>query len=154
MDYPLAITPPAVTVFIVRKDTKQYLLIRRCSKYLAGNWQMVSGTTEENEVATQTALRELKEETGLVPLEVYIVDMVETFYEARSNRIMTLPVFVAFINGDEKITLSPHEHDAYEWLDLQATEKKLDFENQRALLRYVEKQYVRGTPNPILKIKL
>ena len=42
----------------------QFLQMRRCHGAMAGTWQPVMGHVEEGETATETAARELAEETG------------------------------------------------------------------------------------------
>jgi dATP pyrophosphohydrolase len=49
----------------------RYLVIRRRTPYLKGTWQMVSGAVEAGETGWAAALREIEEETGLVPERFY-----------------------------------------------------------------------------------
>jgi 8-oxo-dGTP diphosphatase len=62
---------PAVSVdcVVLRPDGGELkiLLIRRGSEPFAGNWALPGGFVEIDEPLDQAALRELEEETGLVP---------------------------------------------------------------------------------------
>src|SRR5205823_10235087 len=63
-----------VTVFAVRPDppgtSHEFLQLRReKNDFMGATWQTVRGCAETGETAWQAALRELKEETDLVPDE-------------------------------------------------------------------------------------
>lgn len=147
------IRPFGISVFVIKKNAEpQYLLIRRCSKHLNGDWQMVSGKCEEGEAVWGTVLREIREETGLSVQELYSADFVEVFYELRYDMIMHIPVFVAFVEGDQKVVLSPEEHDAYEWLTYEEARERLAFEKQQQALDHIQKYFVKSQPNKRFKI--
>ena len=63
----------SIAAFICKKEknTGKYLILKRCSEFLNNSWQMVSGRIEKGETAWQAALREIKEETGIVPDRLY-----------------------------------------------------------------------------------
>src|SRR5438477_10931825 len=95
-----------VTVLVARKSGGGHQLLqlrRRGDDYLGGTWQTVRGTMEAGETAVQTALRELKEETGLTPTESFSVGIVETFYIAAEDAVLHSPVFLAIVPGDAQI---------------------------------------------------
>ena len=50
-------------------------------------WCHVAGKMEANETAPQAILREIYEETGIKPQQLYSADYLEQFYEASSNVI-------------------------------------------------------------------
>ena len=58
------------------EDTKPvFLLLKRSENQMyPGIWQCVTGKIEQNEKPHETAIRELKEETGLVPCSMWTVD--------------------------------------------------------------------------------
>jgi dATP pyrophosphohydrolase len=68
---------------------------------------MVSGGINKGETASQTALREIYEETGLRPTRFYSGNIVEIYYDAERDTILTNPVFVAFIDNLQQVRLSP-----------------------------------------------
>ena len=66
-----------VYVFRRRDPCVDYLLLRRSEvEVLPGTWQAVHGRIRPGETAPQTALRELSEETGLEPLAMHQIDVV------------------------------------------------------------------------------
>lgn len=141
--------PNVVIVHIVkvRGNEVKYLLIRRCGKFLPGNWQMVTGKLEEGETATQGAIRELYEETGLKPDRFYTADFVECFYLAKFDMVCHAPVFVAFIDQDQEIVLSPKEHDEFKWVTFPEALSILEFSSQRAALEHINNQFIEKAPN-------
>ncbi len=61
------------------------MILRRNSLYLNDTWQMISDRIEHGEKAWEAALREIEEETGLVPGRFYFTDALEQFYEINQN---------------------------------------------------------------------
>ncbi|HET7240519.1 MAG TPA: NUDIX domain-containing protein, partial [Gemmatimonadales bacterium] len=62
-----------------------------------GSWETVHGHIEPGERPAEAAQRELREETGLVPLRLYNLSRVELFYQHRQDEVALVPVFVAFV---------------------------------------------------------
>ncbi|HEV3269155.1 MAG TPA: NUDIX domain-containing protein [Candidatus Rhabdochlamydia sp.] len=143
-----------VHVFKVVDGQVKCLLLRRCSKFLSGNWQMVAGKVHEGESTTVGALRELFEETGLRPDRFYTADFLESFYLEKYDIICHSPVFIAFIDQNQNVTLSPHEHDEYKWLDIPEALSLLEFSGQRAALIHIEEQFIKKKPNKIFLLDL
>lgn len=143
--------PVCISAYIVRHTAEgpRYLLIRRCGQYLSGTWQMVTGGIEEGETAVEAALREIFEETGLTPETLYSADAVETFYFQKENKILCVPVFIAFVE-EEKVSLSPGEHDAYEWLPFEEAQKRLIWAEQKRVIAQVHENCVLNKPHDLL----
>ena len=81
-----------------------------------GIWQCVTGKIEKNEKPHETANRELKEETGLVPSSMWTVDRVNHFFEAEQNSMNLIPVFGVEVESSI-INLSP-EHTEFKWCSI------------------------------------
>ena len=56
------------------------LMLRRATT-LQGEWCQVAGKIEAGETAWQAAVREIEEETALVPTSLYSAEILEQFYE-------------------------------------------------------------------------
>ena len=56
-------------------------------------WQCVTGGLQTNEKAYHAAQREVIEETGLHINRMWIVDMVNNYYDPKYNQIFHIPVF-------------------------------------------------------------
>ena len=149
------IIPHCISVYVVYQNSESplYLLIRRCGKYLPGTWQMISGGIESGETASQAALREIQEETGLIPQALYSADAVETFYMQNHDKITFVPVFVAFVDN-LKVSLSPQEHDAYEWLSFENARERLVWAEQRRVISHIHDTCVMRRPNGLLRVEI
>ena len=80
-----------------------------------GSWETVHGTIEPGETPVQASLRELREETGLVPAKFYNLSRTEAFYQHKTDELALIPVFAAFVASGASVKLSA-EHDRAEWL--------------------------------------
>ncbi|MEL6586168.1 MAG: NUDIX domain-containing protein [Pseudomonadota bacterium] len=138
------------SVIVLRQD--QVLLMRRAGT-LAGAWCQVAGKIEQGEAAWQTGLRELAEETRLVPQAYWSADYLETFYEPARDIVTVGPVFVARVAPDAEPRLN-EEHDAYRWLSFGPARDLVSFGGQRQMLSWVEQEFVHRAPSPHLEIAL
>lgn len=151
----MAFSPDCIHVIIVRKTEKGvfYLLLRRSEESLFGTWQAVTGGIDPQETAAAAALRELYEETGLSPVRFYYADFVETFYIPERDKFFSSPLFVAFVEQEE-VSLSPSEHDAYEWVSLEEALSRLIWTEQRKAFSHVHEYFVLRNPNERLSLPL
>lgn len=143
----------AVSVVLLRpvKAGFEVLLMERADS-LAGTWCQVAGKIEEGEAAWQTALREVQEETGLIPETFYSGDFCEQFYEADRNCISIFPVFVGYAAKDALVVLN-EEHHQFEWMSFDKARARVSFGGQRDMLSYVEREFALSVPSPYLKIE-
>ncbi len=144
----------SVAAYICRIENggAQFLIIKRQTPYLPDSWQMVSGKIEQGEKAWEAALREIREETGLIPDRLYSANDVELFYEVSQNCINLVPVFVGFIDSDQVVTLSP-EHSEYKWVSPDEAAGLLSFEHQTRTMRMIEAKFVKQEPLEFLTIR-
>ncbi len=152
----LPVRPLGICVYPVRGRgaEAEYLLLRRHADEpdIPGVWQPVSGTIEPGEAAWQTAVRELREETGLKPTELYSANIVQQFYSHVDDCIIMFPVFVAFVE-DGEVALC-EEHDGHVWAQTDQAEIHLAFEQQVTSLREIDRRFVRRPPCEHLRIPL
>lgn len=131
----------------------QMLVVRRAGPYLNGAWSYVAGHVAADESGWQTALRELREETGLVPGELYATSFCEQFYSAQADCVEIVPAFVARVAADAVVHLNP-EHSACRWVSLEEAARMLPFGSQRGLLGYVEREFLAREPSAFLRIAI
>ena len=145
----------SIAVYICRisEGTCQHLIIKRTPGQLGETWQMISGLLEAGETAIQAALREIGEETGLVPERLFSANVLEGFYEIQRNCIALVPVFVGFVGPDQQIRLS-HEHQLYRWVTSDEAADYLVFPHQIETIKSIEANFVSQPPNPVLEIDL
>lgn len=121
-----------VDCYIYRRtdDGILFLLMKRnLNKIYEHLWQGVAGKIEEGETSSEAAIRELKEETGLSPLNMFVADHVSKFYEVHGDRINLVPVFG--IEVDSEIINLSEEHISYKWVDINEALNTLVWNGQK-----------------------
>ena len=108
----------------------KFLILKRNEKKLYEHlWQGVAGKIEKDEEAWQTAIRELKEETGLDPVKMFVADHISQFYEKHGDRVNLVPVFG--IEVDSKNVILSDEHIEYKWVDFKEAFDTLVWNGQK-----------------------
>lgn len=117
---------------IYRMNHGQYelLLIRhRCG----GHWSFPKGHVENNETETETALREIREETGLcVTLREGFRQCVEYFPKPHVKKQVVY--FLATPEGDDTVHRQEEEISEYRWCPLASVEEAVTFKNDKNLV--------------------
>ena len=135
--------PDIVDVWIYRDGTAgpEVLLMRRVpGRVMPGLWQSVSGSVEADERIVDSALRELREETGFerpVVEEFFDLDLVIPFHTSYVDAIVTTAVFAAHVRPGAEPVLS-HEHDRYRWVPLQQAIDEVIWPGYREAIRRIE----------------
>lgn len=134
-----------VDVYVVRRtaDAWEALVLRRATGRSPGSWEAVHGHVEAGEPPAGAAWREVIEETGLTPERLYNLSRVESFYLHRHGAVAIVPVFVAIVPAGE-VRLSV-EHDAWEWLPLEAARGRLSWPRSRRALEDIPVLLADGT---------
>ena len=121
-----------VDCYVYRRtdDGILFLLMKRnLNKIYEHLWQGVAGKIEEGETSSAAAIRELKEETGLSPVNMFVADHVSKFYEVHGDRINLVPVFG--IEVDSEIINLSEEHISYKWVDINEALNTLVWNGQK-----------------------
>ncbi len=134
-----------VCVFRFSNDRAEYLLLRRTpgDPLYPGIWQVVTGTVQSGESAIEAALRELKEETELSPLRLWIIPQTSTFYDHAADTINISPSFAAQVGPGVGPTLSD-EHERCAWMPYSEARRHLVWPSQRIGLDMVEEFILSG----------
>lgn len=118
-------------IFKEKDGEIEFLLLKRAPyQYYPNLWQMVSGKIKDDEKAYETALREIKEETGLIPEKIWIAPNINSFYSPDDEYISLIPVFAAKVDYQSQIKIST-EHVEYKWLKPVDARNLLAWEGQR-----------------------
>lgn len=101
----------AIAVYVLRRSVggTELLFLRRSGGRFEGQWWPVTGTREPSEDPQQCALRELLEETGLVPQMLFPTDLTAPVEGGGHLRIFVAPV------ESSAVVCMNWEHDAHRW---------------------------------------
>lgn len=115
---------------------RRFLLVHQTK----GHWGFPKGHADKDEKPTQTALRELGEETGITSCELIGNELfVEryAFINKKGKRVdKTVTLFLGRID-DATVTVQPEEVQDYAWLAADEARNKLTFPEARELFSRV-----------------
>jgi len=123
-------------IYRFNNSKPEFLMLKRTiGKHYEHLWQGVAGKIEKNETAVQTVLRELKEETGLSPIKVFTADHIASFYDARNDLLMMVPIFGIEVDSvDVKLSA---EHSDFKWVSFEEAFKLLVWKGQKEGIKAV-----------------
>lgn len=138
----MAYKKPVSVLVVVHTPDLQVLLLERADR--PGFWQSVTGSQDAGETLRETAMRELKEETGLDAGEHALLDWnkqneYEIYRRWRSRYAPgithnTEHVFGLLVPAPVAVALAPREHLRFEWLPWRdAAEKVFSWSNSEAI---------------------
>ncbi len=134
---------PVSVLIVIHTADLQVLVLERADR--PGFWQSVTGSQDKGETLRETAMRELREETGLDGNQYALRDWQnENVYEiypvwrhryAPGTTHNTEHVFGLTLPQATPITVAPREHLQYRWLPWQlAAEQVFSWSNREAIL--------------------
>jgi dATP pyrophosphohydrolase len=134
---------PVSVLVVIHSADGRVLLMERADA--PGYWQSVTGSQDEGETLEQTAIREVREETGLDAGEFELTPWdIETRYEIYERwRYRYAPgvthntehVFGLKLPAPLPVTLAPREHLDYVWLPWQEAAERCFSPSNAAAIR-------------------
>ena len=112
-------------------DQIQFLVL----KYPGGHWDFVKGKMENSEEPKQTAIRQTKEETGIIDVEFidgFNEEISYTFY-VKNKEINKKVIFYLGKTKSTEIIIS-HEHLDFAWLNFKDAIERITYENAERVL--------------------
>jgi dihydroneopterin triphosphate diphosphatase len=147
-----------VACFVIRPNAAgagwEFLqLHRRAGDFMGGTWQTIYGQTHPGETPSIGALREVREETSLVPAEFYQLNDVDVFYIPAGDTLWHCINFCAVIRRGDQVTLND-EHDDFRWLsETEAQTQYMWPGNRRAVQEIREQILGNGIAKPFMRVK-
>ena len=117
-------------VFYLKDNKEQILLIKHAN---SGHWSFPKGHVEARETEVETALREIKEETGInVSIDTRFREVVT--YSPKKDVLKDVVYF--FATSEEYETFNQEEEVSdIKWVDLSSVVSCVSYKNDKALLR-------------------
>ncbi|WP_183252367.1 NUDIX hydrolase [Brevundimonas basaltis] len=130
MTSPLPAPVPCVGVVCLRGD--DVLLIRRGRAPMAGAWSLPGGRMEPGERATEAALRELREETGVEAEITGLIDVVDGIFPEAGRHYVLVDYAARWLSGEPTAG-----DDALEarFVPLDQVETLVDWDETRRVIR-------------------
>jgi len=146
---------PVSTLVVIHTPALQVLLLERADH--PGFWQSVTGSQDEGESLRDTAIREVREETGLEASRYELTDWnlqnVYEIYPVWRHRYApgvthnTEHVFGLRVPEPLPVRVAPREHLAAAWVPWEeAAERVFSWSNRRAILLLPEHNTQNGAP--------
>ena len=145
---------PVSVLVVIYTTSLEVLLLERADH--PGYWQSVTGSCEPGEALRDTALREVREETGLDVRQYALTDwQAQNVYEiypqwrhryAPDTIYNTEHVFGLQLPHPVAAQLAPHEHLNFQWLAWQDAAEKVFSPSNRAAILELPKRAIRKMP--------
>lgn len=120
-------------VYRIRDGRVEIVLVARPQH---GLWALPKGTPEPDESVEATALREVREETGLEVEIVAEITSIHYRYTIASEHLLVQKVVHHFLmeptGGD--VALHDHEYDVVTWVDIHEAPGRMTYANERSVV--------------------
>lgn len=121
-----------------------HLALKRSKEQVFPNiWQPVTGKIKPYEAAYAAAKREIKEETGIIVDEIFVLPKITTFYLPEDDTIYLSPVFLYLAKPGVQIKISV-EHSDYKWMKKNEALNNYVWQGQKESVESIEYYYRTG----------
>jgi 8-oxo-dGTP pyrophosphatase MutT (NUDIX family) len=120
-------------VVLFRKENEKILFL--LLHYPSGHWDFVKGKMEKDESPHETAIRETKEETGIIDVKFLgnFEEWIEYDFQFEGELVHKKVVFFLGETKTKNVKIS-HEHLNYTWMDYAEAMEKTTFDNAKTVL--------------------
>ncbi|WUS99182.1 NUDIX domain-containing protein [Streptomyces sp. NBC_00708] len=147
-DHPKALKPAlesmtllVAAVIVHDKTTNRVVLLQRSenAKFAQGMWDLPVGKSEPGEPITETAVRELYEETGLTvkPESLKVAHIIHGAWGVEAPNGFLTVVFATHEWTGEPENREPRKHSQVRWVDVNAIPEEFVETTDSALHRYL-----------------
>lgn len=125
------------TVEIILTNNKnEILLIKRAAMPAQGFWALPGGYVDWNEKLSQTAIREVREETGFDVQEIKFFGLFDDPLRDKDGRQNIGHCFVGKVGGKER--MEKNEVEEMKWFPLTQLPKEIAFDHRAMIEQYAK----------------
>ena len=119
-------------VLFRKEDSKILFLLLH---YPSGHWDFIKGKMEKGESTHETAIREAKEETGIIDITFLenFEEWINYDFQYQGELVHKKVVFFLAETKTKEVMIS-HEHLDYTWMDYNTSMEKTTFDNAKTVL--------------------
>ena len=119
-------------VLFRKEDSKILFLLLH---YPSGHWDFIKGKMEDGESTHETAIREAKEETGIMDITFLenFEEWINYDFQYQGELVHKKVVFFLAETKTKEVMIS-HEHLDYTWMDYNTSMEKTTFDNAKTVL--------------------
>ncbi len=120
-------------IVLFRKEGSKILFL--LLHYPSGHWDFVKGKMEDGESTHETAVREAREETGIIDITFLenFEEWIKYDFQYKGELVHKKVVFFLAETKTKEIIIS-HEHLDYTWMDYNTSMEKTTFDNAKTVL--------------------
>jgi len=120
-------------IILFRKEDSKILFL--LLHYPSGHWDFIKGKMEEGESTHETAIREAKEETGIIDITFLenFEEWIKYDFQYQGELVHKKVVFFLAETKTKQVMIS-HEHLDYTWMDYNTSMEKTTFDNAKTVL--------------------
>ena len=120
-------------IVLFRKEDSKILFL--LLHYPSGHWDFIKGKMEEGESTHETAIREAKEETGIIDITFLenFEEWINYDFQYQGELVHKKVVFFLAETKTNQVMIS-HEHLDYTWMDYNTSMEKTTFDNAKTVL--------------------
>lgn len=123
-------------IVVFRGKEDRFLILR----HIDGHWSFPKGHKEEGETNKETALRELKEETGITKIDLANLPSIfdEYIYERDREKYHKInEFFIGFAKSDE-VVIQEEEISEYRWTTSKKVIEMIQYESAKKIFKTIE----------------
>ena len=120
-------------IVLFRKEDSKILFL--LLHYPSGHWDFIKGKMEKGESTHETAIREAKEETGIIDITFLenFEEWIKYDFQYQGELVRKKVVFFLAETKTKEVMIS-HEHLDYTWMDYNTSMEKNTFDNAKTVL--------------------
>ena len=120
-------------IVLFRKEDSKILFL--LLHYPSGHWDFIKGKMEKGESTHETAIREAKEETGIMDITFLenFEEWINYDFQYQGELVHKKVVFFLAETKTKEVMIS-HEHLDFTWMDYNTSMEKTTFDNAKTVL--------------------